>query len=169
MHLKGFLLIAFILFSSGSTVLKAQSMHVQENAGTQSTYSLSEIRTMSFSSDQLIIHRADSSSDEYLLSDIQYLSFSDSIAVSNGPENVNDHGIKMYPNPVSGVLNIDLSGAANKSGIIYVLSVEGKLLITQRILGPGPESVDMSHLPRGIYICRFQSEAETIAVKIIKQ
>jgi len=75
----------------------------------------------------------------------------------------------MYPNPVYNELKIDLSGAACPNGTLIILSLEGKLLKTQQITGPGIISVNMSHLPRGTYICQFSNEAEMKSIKIIKQ
>ena len=169
MRHKGLNLIVIILFGLGLTELQAQSMYVQEVDGTQTAYSLSNITKISFSSANLIITQIDNSSEDYTLGSVQYLSFSDSTSVSNGPENIESHDIRMYPNPVYRDLKIDLSSAVLPHGTLHILSVEGRLLKTLQIKGSGIISVEMSHLPKGIYICLFSNEAETKSFKIIKQ
>lgn len=168
MRHKGLILIVLIIAGLSLTELQAQSMVVKENAGIQTAYSLSNISKLSFSSGKLTISRVDSSSVEYALSSLQYLSFSDSTSVNIEQENISDHLIRIYPNPVHNELKIDLSAATCPNGTLNILSLEGKLLITQQITGSDIISVDMSHLPRGTYICHFSNEEEIKSIKIIK-
>lgn len=161
-------LLVLILIGFGLPELQAQSLYVNEIVGTQTAYSLSDINKLSFSSDRLIVEQLDHSTTEYSLDSLHYLSFADSTSVSTGPEHTADHSIKAYPNPVKSELKIDLSEAASQDGTIYVLSIEGRVLQTHQMNGSGMVSIDMSQLSRGIYICRFSSEAEVRSFKIIK-
>jgi hypothetical protein len=158
-----------MLAGLGWSELHAQSMYVKENDGTQTAYSLSNIRKLSFSSASLTITESSNNNVVYALSELRYLSFSDSTAVNVGPEFIAEHVIRMYPNPVHNELKIDLSDAVQPAGTLSIISLEGRLLKTEQISGPGILSLDMSHLPGGTYICSFSNGTENKAVKIIKQ
>lgn len=162
-------LIVFVLIGIGLSDIHAQSLYVKEYDSSQTAYSLSSISKLSFSSASLIISQTDNSTEVYFLNSLRYLSFSDSISVNIEADDVVNHDIKMYPNPVYNELKVDLSNASCPNGTLNILSMEGKLLKTEQITGLGIVSVDLSHLPGGFYICYFSNEAETKAVKIIKQ
>lgn len=161
-------LIVLFIVGLGLLELQGQSMYVNEIVGTQTAYSLSEVSKMSFTSGKLSISMVDSSIAVYSLDSLSFLTFADSIWVSNGPENIIDHSIKAYPNPVGSTLQIDLSEASFSDGTLQILSVEGRIMQTHKIKDSGIISIDMSKLPRGIYICRFSSETEIESFKIIK-
>jgi len=167
MRLKGLILI-FIIAWPVLAELQAQSLYVKKYNGTQTAFSLSNISKLSFSSGNLIISKVDSSA-VYNLSNVRHLIFADSTSVHTDPEIIVNHDIRIYPNPVSQELKIDLSDAICPDGTLIILSLEGKLLIAQQIRGPGIISVDISHLPGGTYICHFSNEAEIKSAKIIKQ
>ncbi|GEM_PF-669648 len=78
------------------------------------------------------------------------------------------NALSTYPNPVTNVLNIDLSGVA-AGGTISILSLEGKLLQTQKTDGANMVTLNLNQLSRGIYLCRYSNATEIKTVKIIKQ
>ncbi len=168
LHTK-FTLIILIFVCLGPTDLQAQNMYVKENAGTQTAYSLNNIRKLSFSSGKLTISKTDNSYDIYTLDSLRLLSFSDSTSVHIDTENIANQDIRIYPNPVHNKLKIDLTAAAHSNGIVNILSLEGKVLKSQEISGTDIISIDMSHLPSGTYICHFRNETEIKSMKIIKQ
>lgn len=169
MRKNGLRLILFLSIGLGLHELQAQSMYVKENTGTQTSYSLSTISKLSFSSENLIISQTDSSSVTYTLSSLRYLSFSDSIPVDIEAEKIINHVIRMYPNPVYRELKIDLSGTSCPGGTLNIFNLEGKLLKTQQISDSGIISVDMSHLHKGTYICHFSNGVETKSTIIYKR
>lgn len=162
-------LILFFLIGLGFFELQAQSLYVKEIAGTQTTYTLSNISKISFSPGSLTISLFDNSHEEYVLDSLRYLSFSDSTAVSIESKKNTKQIISIYPNPVSEELRIDISGTECPNGTLNILSIDGKLLKTQQISSLGITLVNMRQLPRGTYICQFSCEAEIKTVKIIKQ
>jgi len=96
MRHKGLKLTLFIIVGLGLSGLQAQTMYVKENVGTQTVYSLSNIGKISFSSGNLTISLLDTSSVVYTISSLRHLSFSDSIPVNNGPENIINHVIRIF-------------------------------------------------------------------------
>ena len=86
----------------------------------------------------------------------------------NGLSNPNS-GPVFFPNPVKDILNIDLTGITVE-GVISILSINGKLMHTQHtIANSGLVTLNLSQLPKGIYLCRYLSTTEVKRIKIIKQ
>ncbi len=68
---------------------------------------------------------------------------------SNDPDVIlikNDIGI--FPNPTSGIININMSGA---EGMVEIYNYEGKRLLT-KVLNPESTEVNLSELSSGIYL-----------------
>jgi hypothetical protein len=160
---------AVLLLGLGLTGLKAQTMYVKESSGTKTAYTLSNIQKMSFSSGNLTVTKTDNSSGVYALSDLRYLNFSD---ISTGLQedlSVQSQMLKVYPNPVGDILNINLTGMSETEGTLSILNFEGKTVLSRQVNNEGVLSLDISSLPTGIYLCRYSNASEIKTVKIIKQ
>ncbi len=169
MRHKRLKLSAVLLLGLGLTGLQAQTMYVKESSGTQTTYTLSNIQKMSFSSGYLTVTKTDNSSEVFALSDLRYLNFSDITADLQENLSVKSQQLKVYPNPVGDILNIDLTGMSEAEGTLSILNFEGKTLVNKQVNGVGILSLDISSLPTGIYLCRYSNASEIKTVKIIKQ
>ncbi len=171
MKYKKLNLIAILLLGFGQIGLQAQTMHVSQNDGTLDSYALSNIYKMSFSSGNLIVTETDNSSSIYALSDLRYLNFSEIVASVDESIAVQSQMLSAYPNPTSDILNIDLTGLAHEKGNLSILNFEGKTFVSRQVINLDPLelSLDLSHLPKGIYICQYSSATEVKTVKIIKQ
>jgi lysyl endopeptidase len=76
-------------------------------------------------------------------------------------------GIKIYPNPASSIITIDLSALSSEAAIrIYDLS--GKLLIERNNLGSSVNELNISGLTNGMYQVVVESAAGQITRKITK-
>lgn len=75
------------------------------------------------------------------------------------------NGISVYPNPVSTVLNVD-----SKSEILSLRlnDVSGKT-VWSKVTDSLKESVNIVHLPKGIYILTIELKGQTVTKKIIKR
>ncbi len=74
--------------------------------------------------------------------------------------------VKIYPNPADNYLNIDLS-AQNGSGVIKILSIEGKILLHQISKGKEIERIDLTGIGKGLYILKVNFESLEMTKKII--
>ncbi len=78
---------------------------------------------------------------------------------------------KAYPNPVSDILNIELSPSKSNFNICTIRSIDGKVILSKRF-GPqtekSTEHVDLSSLANGIYIIELSNNGFTSFNKIIK-
>ena len=169
MRKKRLKLSAVLLLGLGLTGLQAQTMYVKESGGTQTAYPLSNIQKMSFSSGNFIVTKTDNSSGVYALVDLRYLNFSDGSIGLQEDLSVQSKMLKVYPNPVGDILNINLTGKSETEGTLSILNFEGKTLVTRKVSNEGVLSLDISHLPTGIYLCRYSNATEIKTVKIIKQ
>ena len=139
-------------------------MHVIQSSGTQTGYSLNDIRKMTFATGSLTVTRTDNSTGVYTLNSLQHLSFAD---YTTEIESIANHpgSIQVYPNPVGDVLNIELPGA----GTVQLLSLEGKVIQSKQVTTVGIITLATGQLQTGIYVCRYSNGKEIKTVKIIKQ
>lgn len=161
-------LSAVLLLGIGLTSLQAQTMYVKESSSTQTAYTLSSVRKMTFLSGNVTVQKTDNSTGVYNLSGLRYLSFEDYTTGLEKQVESKNINFNTYPNPVTDVLNIDLTGVAT-GGTISILTLEGKLLQAQKTDGANTVTLNLSQLPKGIYLCRYVSTTEIKTVKIIKQ
>ena len=84
-----------------------------------------------------------------------------SLAVSD----VNKSQVKVYPNPVIDVLNIE---AASKASSVQVFDLSGKL-VSSHSLNAVKNQVNLSKLTPGVYVVNIQTEKGMQSVKIVKK
>jgi hypothetical protein len=169
MRQKRLKLSAVLMLGLGLTGLQAQTMYVKEKSGTHSAYTLSNIRKMTFSGGNATIQKTDNSTGVYALSGLRYLNFTDLTTSIEEPTMKLGHSkLITYPNPVSDVLTIDLTGVIG-GGMISILTLEGKVVQTQNTSGNSFAIINLNRLSKGIYLCRYSSISEIKTVKIIKQ
>jgi hypothetical protein len=165
-HLK---LIALLLLGFGSNGLLAQTMFVRESNGTQTAYGLSNIRKTTFSGGNVSIQKIDNTTSVFDLSGLRYLNFTDlTVSIVEQPVQPCNSRMITYPNPVTDVLNIDLTGEED-AGTLSLLTIEGKVMQRQFTRGNSLVSLNLIQLPKGIYLCQYQNERSIKSVKIIKQ
>jgi hypothetical protein len=157
------------LLSFGLTGLQAQTIYIKQNTGTQTAYALSSLRKMTFSGGNATIHKTDNTTAVYALSGLRYLNFTDlTTGIAKSAKQFGHSNLFIYPNPVTDVLNIDLTGVTGE-GTISIFTLEGKVMQTQNTSGNRLTTMILSHLPKGIYLCRYSNATEIKTVKIIKQ
>lgn len=169
MRYKQLQLSILLFLGVGLTGLQAQTMYVKQSNGTQTTYTLDNVRKMTFSSGEVAIHKSDNSIGAYALSELTYLSFTDyETGISEPAFSITEY-LHIYPNPVEDVLNVDLSLVDNAHGTLSILSIDGRLLYSQQINESSMVTISMSQFTQSFYLCRYSSSKEIRTVKIIKQ
>ena len=78
--------------------------------------------------------------------------------------------IQLYPNPVVDVLNIQQPNKGNQACIIEILTIDGRLVYKEN-QNPykNATKINVSTLPQGIYLCKFNQGITTSITKFIKQ
>jgi hypothetical protein len=169
MRQKRVKLSAVILLGLGLTGVKAQKIYVKEKSSTQTAYTMSTIRKITFSGGNAAVLKIDNFTSAYALSELRYLNFTDLITGVSDPQPLLGHGnLITYPNPVTDVINIDLTGVT-EDGIISILTLEGKEIQRQNTKANSLTTINLSHISNGIYMCRYINTEGIKTVKIIKQ
>ena len=84
-----------------------------------------------------------------------------------GIEDVSDSfGITVYPNPASDVLNIASQKAKIQSATIT--DATGRTVLTNKIASTNG-TINIGHLPKGVYILTLKLDGQTVTKKIIKK
>jgi len=148
------------------TQVHAQTLNVKEKNETQTSYSLSNIRKLTFSQGNLIITTKIQGVDSYPINGLLNLNFNS--IITDIPATLTKYPIlNTYPNPLSDVLNINLSETTGQ-GTLEILNTDGIIVKTQQIESTASVSIDLSQLPLGLYLCRYNNGIETRTTKIIK-
>ena len=171
MRHKKLKLSVLLLLVFGLTGLQAQKMYVKEKSGIQSSYLLTDIKKMSFSSGNIAIQRTNGSSDQFSLSGLRYLNFTDlSVGIAPLAETTRGLNLQVYPNPVVDVLNIKLITDEAQPGRIEILSLVGKVVHVEKINGHSDVyQINTSSLTKGLYLCRITNGTIIETIKFIKQ
>lgn len=82
--------------------------------------------------------------------------------------NSQESGIEIYPNPVTGTLNIDMS---TKSGLldVVVTDLSGNSIVQYKAKGGALNQIDVSQLQKGAYIVTIKSDLEVYAYTLLKK
>lgn len=169
MRHKKLKLSGVLLLGLGLTGLKAQTMNVKQTSGTQTAYLLSNIRKLDFASSNITVHKTVGISDIYALSGIRYLNFQN-LTTTVAKIEKHEGTIKLYPNPVADVLNIQQPNDGNQVCIIEILTIDGRLVYNEK-QNPHENAtqINVSALPQGLYLCKINNGITTATTKFIKQ
>lgn len=88
--------------------------------------------------------------------------YNNTISISNEVLEVSD--MNVYPNPVMNIMNVEFE-TSNVNSLIEVYSVSGELIFVNddyRNFGSNKVSVDMSSLPKGMYIVKLGNEVKKV-------
>ncbi len=81
-------------------------------------------------------------------------------------EKSNDIIVTVFPNPSSGVFNLVINNSNNKNINVEVLSINGKLELTQQLENTN-QQINLTHLKSGIYLIRINHGTDIITKKIV--
>jgi len=162
---------AVLLLGLGVTPLQSQTtINVKATDGTQIAYNLSSIRKLTFPiTGNMEVSKTTGSTDTYSLTAIRYLNFSYTANSIKSTSADIKSKLRLYPNPVVDVLNIQLSISGNQPTTVELLSIEGKLLYKVELTDTTDLlNVNISHLQQGIYLCRVNNGINIETTKFIK-
>ena len=169
---KAFLLC--LLLGAISISSQAQSMYFNYTDGTNAAYNLADVRKITFVSDEMNLQLLDGSVYSWNVSSIGHYQYDEnSIGIDELLNKANAWQVSVFPNPANNVLNVRYNLPTEDKMLISVFDLQGKLLIEtnvgERTIGEHEETLDLSKLPAGQYICRISGQTNTISKNIIKQ
>jgi hypothetical protein len=78
-------------------------------------------------------------------------------------------GVKIYPNPTSNIVNIEIEGTLNKSVQMSVKDISGRVVLQQTLTSDN-STINMSAVSGGLYILETQfSDGQKQSFKLVKQ
>jgi hypothetical protein len=86
---------------------------------------------------------------------------------SSSVEATNLYGqFTIYPNPSDGVFTITLRSGAFNYGYVTVYDPVGRQIKSQQI-NPGSESIEISQLPKGVYLVKLQIDNGVTTKRVV--
>jgi hypothetical protein len=76
-------------------------------------------------------------------------------------------GISVYPNPTSGKFTLGPVPSHLQSLDVEILNLEGQMIESKKCAGKTNYAFDLTKLPRGCYILRFETEEKMVSYKVI--
>ena len=158
------ILVGFCLIVSSAN---GQSLFVKEFSGTQTSYTLANIRKLTFSSNNMDVVQ-NSGTQSFPLTSIRNLNFAGIVTSVSHVSNSADEPIFLYPNPAKEQFSLMLN-TANLSGFrdLVILDSQGKEVYKTTEMKTG--SIDISFLSNGLYLCRISTIDNTKTIKFIKE
>ncbi|KAA9340940.1 T9SS type A sorting domain-containing protein [Adhaeribacter soli] len=92
--------------------------------------------------------------------------YSNFLRISGTPKELPQLNARLYPNPVSGTLHIQLE--EQLTATVKVADLTGRVVRTE-VLPAGSSRIDVSALPAGIYLLNVQNGKGTYTSRIVKQ
>jgi len=87
------------------------------------------------------------------------------LVLSKGESIDNEHDIRLFPNPVNSVLNIN---SPNEEILSFeIFNTKGQKVISKKHINSDNYSINIEHLPKGIYFVKMEFVGETYTQKLI--
>ena len=99
------------------------------------------------------------------------LTLSETFNASNNAENKLAVSLKVYPNPVETVLNIETIGSSAGQHTLTVTNVAGQVMINKQVeidFGMDFTQVDVSSLAQGVYNVTLSKDGKVTSTRVIK-
>jgi hypothetical protein len=142
--------------------VEAQNMYVRTNSN-QTTYSLANIKKLTFSGGNLVVTNLTGVDGTFSLSGNRYLNFTN-LTLATPTHELVKNSFYVYPNPVTSVLNITNQDPYQTITHLEIISLEGRVVLEQNT-----PQVAVASLPQGMYFCRITSNNQTQTIKFLKQ
>lgn len=168
MFYKRFKFAGLILLMLGH-ILQAQTMYLRQKNGVQNAYLFNNMQKMSFANGNITISKLAGNADNFTLSNIRYLNFKD-LTIGVPLIESKDKEIRLYPNPVVDILNIEMSKESDQRTVIEIFSIEGKVVFTSIVNSQiSVYQINVSKLPIGVYLCRVNNPKNIETIKFHKK
>lgn len=77
-------------------------------------------------------------------------------------------GLSVYPNPVKDVLHINIPGNSSEKAVLAITDITGKTVHRAEVTA-GETTVNLQHLPAGVYTLKYSNRDKTEVIKITKE
>jgi hypothetical protein len=160
---KIFLFLAFIVLSHlvWSQTETSGIIYTYDNAGNRTSRML-EVKEPK-------IDTTSNTGDSILSSQVDNKLIGDATTIQQQIELIQKYGLKVFPNPTEGKLNLVIENNTNNlKGEIRLYQQTGSLLLSQKSISSS-NLIDLSNKPSGTYILELLIENKGVQWKIIKK
>ena len=149
-----------LLFSAISLLSIGQNMTLNENSGSSSSYSISDINKITFQSGDVIVE-THSSTENFSIEGLRNIVFGNIITETEDIEQAVQE-LSAYPNPCGDVLNISQNTTDAR---YFIYDLNGSLIQSDK----ASSTINVSDLKTGIYFFTLVDNTSTQTQKIIKK
>jgi hypothetical protein len=154
--------------------LRAQSIHFNYTDGTNASYNLEDVRKITFDAELMNLHLLDGSVYAWNVSTIEHYQYDEStLNVQEWLSYVNGWELVIFPNPTSTTLNVHYNLTKEDEITIALFDMHGKLILQKnlgkQVSGEHQETLDLTSIPQGNYVCRITGQQKTITKTVIKK
>lgn len=169
---KRFITLGIIAACLGCYNLSAQNVHFNYNDGTSKSFSLSTIRKITFTNENMNVILHDGNTHSKTISELSYFKFDEnSSAIGELPSKTQESIVNIYPNPTNGIINVDFSVNEKDDFVIEVYDMSGKLILSEKYnyqqLGIHHSSINLNEFEKGAYLCVVKNSTRKISKKLI--
>lgn len=173
MILKKFSILILILITFKS-VLSSQNIYIDFTNNTNTSYSLSDVKKITYTGDVMNLHFNDGSLFNCNVSTINHFEFDQiPLSINSQSKNSNLLEFNIYPNPVYDSLHFSFSLIEDDYIGFDILDMQGKTIIASQPIiykiGKNQDTIDISILKPGIYVCCLKREERYFSKRIIKK
>jgi len=143
-----------LLCSACLATVKSQESNlvVKLKSGVANSVSIKNIKMVRFLANMMSVNAFDNSNAVYAVSDVQNIYFERATEL---PTVIEKGSMFVYPNPTSGLIHF--KGLTDESVTVRLFNVNGVLVFAGKIYS-SVESLDISFLPRGIYLINMNNQ-----------
>jgi Secretion system C-terminal sorting domain/Fibronectin type III domain/Bacterial pre-peptidase C-terminal domain len=76
--------------------------------------------------------------------------------------------IKLYPNPVSNILNVSVLGEVSTAASLQIIDANGRTVMVKNIIN-NPQAIDISKLGKGVYMIKLKNGKNNLYSKFVKE
>lgn len=155
--MKKILIGLFCGISLGSI---GQNMTLNENSGSSSSYSITDINKITFQSGDVVVE-TQTSTDNFSIGGVRNLVFGNIITETQDIEQAVQE-LSAYPNPCEDVLNISQNTTDAR---YFIYDLKGSLIQSDN----ASSTINVSDLKTGVYFFTLVNKTSTQTLKIIKK
>jgi len=156
------ILLTFVFCCAMLQLCFAQYMDVHLITGNIDQYTISDVKTITFSGNNMNINKINTTTYATLLDDINKITFSDLITSVTAATTENDEIFKIYPNPANSKFTVTTPEGTKQ---IKILNAFGQLVNTVNV--DGQKSLNFEIQTNGIYFIQLITDNQTITKKIL--
>jgi hypothetical protein len=165
------LILIILFFAMG---VRAQTVNFNYSDGTNASYSLVDVRKITFDADLMNLHLMDGSTYSWNVSTIGYYEYDETVVnVEYLISYVNSMQAIVFPNPSNNMLKVQFNLPNEDAISIALFDMQGKIILEKKTgklsNGQYEETIDISQVTAGAYVCRIVGQKNSISKRVIKQ